>query len=245
MKNTIFLVAMACLLAGCVGNNTNPDFKAAVQGDKACPPLKVDVKSDPNEPNLSVIIKTQGDNALPVKMKSSLAIWIASLAAFFTLLSAGGAWRAASNTKKTAEGRLFVELTREYVSDEMGKGIKELNDWWEKKGGAFKKMEEWQEWINVELTEKQREKEAEEILKRFGDKLPLISKVAIYFLTTLQLYKSGYVSRKFARSICDITRITDGVEYSMELFIWANGGGNKKVEKFRNELRKIRHIEGA
>jgi len=31
----------------------------------------------------------------------------------------------------------------------------------------------------------------------------------------------------------------------MELFIWANGGGNKKVEKFRNELRKIRHIEGA
>ncbi len=232
IKHTFFLAAMACLFAGCA-SDSKPVFKAVIQGsERQTPPLKI-----ATEPNLPVVIKTQGNEALPVEVRTA---YIAYIAAGIALLSVFFAWWSARNAKLSSEGRLFLELTREYVSNEIGKGIKDIDELL-----VFKKIEEWQNQINTEVTAEQREKEAKEILKRFGDKSQIISKVAIYFSTILQLYKSGYVSREFARSICEITRITENVEYFMELSIWANGGGNEKVEKFRNELREIRRIEGA
>jgi len=248
MRNAIFLVAMTFLLTGCAGGSW-PDLNVVLRGsEKQTPPLKIST-----EPNLPVKIDLQSDKGLPVKnealqvtFKQSITNWItiivAAFAALFTLLSAGGAWWAAHNTKKAAKGRLFVELTREYASDDIGEGIGSLDELL-----TYKEVEKWQNKNNVEATEEQHQKEAMEILKRFGSKsqIKIISKVTTYFSTILQLYKSGYISREFARKICEITKITEGVEYLMELSIRANGGGNKEVEEFRNRLKEIRHIEGA
>jgi hypothetical protein len=248
MKNAIFLVTMACLLAGCA-DDSRPDFKIVVQGsEKQTPPLKITT-----EPNLPVKSDIQSDKGLPVKNKAlqvsfkpSKANRVAALEPLCLrcYLPSVLAWPLIT-PKKLRKDKLFVELTQEYVSNEIGKGIKDLDDWWKREGGAMKAIEEWQNRNNVKLTEQELKKNAEEILKRFGDKYQIVSKVAIYFSTTLQLYKSKYVSRKFARSICEITRITEDTEYLMELSVRANGGGNKKVEEFRNGLRKIRRIESA
>ena len=109
MKNTILLMAMACLLAGCT-DNSKPDFKVVIQGsEKQTPPLKVNI-----EPNLPMKIDLRGDKGLPIENEALLvsykpgkADWvlivIGGLSALFVLLSAGFAGWAAYNTKKVLE----------------------------------------------------------------------------------------------------------------------------------------------
>ena len=249
MKNTIFLMAMACLLASCAGKGpTTMKLKTEAEvTSKQGLPVKVmpyddkplPIKIVPDEIAIKALVAS-----LIAACATVAAAIVAAITACFARKSAKAAAESAKATKLAAEGQLFVGLTREYVSDEIGKGIKELDDWWKKEGGAIRAVEEWQK-KHIELTEDQLRKDASEILEGFGDKSQIISRVAIYFLTILQLYKSGYVSKEFAKSIYEITRITKDIEYFLELSIRANGGGNKKVEKFRNELEEIRHIEGA
>jgi ABC-type antimicrobial peptide transport system permease subunit len=102
MKNIIFLMVMACLLAGCTGN-TKPDFKVAVQGgEKQTQPLRITTESD-----MPVVVKAQGNEALPIKIvpdKIVIGAFVASLVAVIaTCLAAIAAWRAAYNAKKALE----------------------------------------------------------------------------------------------------------------------------------------------
>jgi len=236
-------MAMTCLLAGCASKGpTGMKLKTEAEvTSKQGLPVKV---MSYDEKPLSIKIAPDKTAVIAVII-SSIAAVATVTAAIVAAITAYFAGKSAKATKLAAEGQLFVELTREYVSDEIGKGIKELNDLWDRVYKAVKCSDEWDK-KHLELTEEQLSEDASKGFERLDEKSQIIiSSVTVYFQTILQLYKSGYVSKEFARSICEITRITESVEYFMERFIRANGGGNKKVEKFKNELKEIRHIEGA
>ena len=93
MKNAIFLMAMACLLAGCAGKR-EPLMK-----------LKTEVTS---EQGLPVKVMSYDEEPLPIKMiipdEIVIGAFVASLIAVVaTCFAAIAAWRAAYNTKKALE----------------------------------------------------------------------------------------------------------------------------------------------
>ena len=96
------VLIFVCLFSGCAGSD-KPDFRVAVQGNKAGPALKVDVRSDSNE-NLPVIVKTQGDKALPVEIKLDCIVVgvliFSAIIAIATAFAAYFVWRAASRVAK-------------------------------------------------------------------------------------------------------------------------------------------------
>ena len=93
MKNAIFLMAMAWLLAGCAGKR-EPLMK-----------LKTEVTS---EQGLPVKVMSYDEEPLPIKMiipdEIVIGAFVASLIAVVaTCFAAIAAWRAAYNTKKALE----------------------------------------------------------------------------------------------------------------------------------------------
>jgi len=97
MKNTIFLVAMACLLAGCTGKR-QPLMK-----------LQTEVTS---EQGLPVKVMSYDDKPLQIEMivpdKIAVGAAVGAFVAFLivvvaTSLTAIAAWRAAYNTKKALD----------------------------------------------------------------------------------------------------------------------------------------------
>jgi hypothetical protein len=101
--NPALVLIFVCLFSGCTGGWSNPAFKVGVQGNKAGPALKVDVRSDSNE-NLPIIVKTQGDKALPVEIKlDRIAVCVLIFSAIIAIATAFAAyfvWRAASRVAK-------------------------------------------------------------------------------------------------------------------------------------------------
>jgi ABC-type lipoprotein release transport system permease subunit len=97
MKNTIFLVAMACLLAGCAGKG----------------PTGMKLKTETNvtsEQGLPVKVMSQDEKPLPIKIVPDeiavgafVAFLIAVCATTFTAIAA---WRAAVSAKRAAEKQL-------------------------------------------------------------------------------------------------------------------------------------------
>lgn len=94
MKNTIFLVAMACLLAGCSGKGQT----------------LMKIKTEANvtsEQGLPVKVMPYDEKPLPIKIVPDeivVGAFVASLIAVVaTSLAAIAAWRAAYNTKKVLE----------------------------------------------------------------------------------------------------------------------------------------------
>ncbi len=94
MKNTIFLVAAACLLAGCAGKG----------------PTTMKLKTEANvtsEQGLPVKVMSQDEEPLPIKIvpdEIAIGAFVASLIAVVaTSLAAIAAWCAAYNTRKTLE----------------------------------------------------------------------------------------------------------------------------------------------
>lgn len=95
MKNTIFLMVMACLLAGCAGKG----------------PTTMKLKTEAevtSEQGLPVKIKAQDEKPLPIKMivpnEIVIGAFVASLIAVIaTSFAAIAAWRAAYNTRKALE----------------------------------------------------------------------------------------------------------------------------------------------
>jgi hypothetical protein len=250
MKNTIFLVAMACLLAGCAGN-TKPDFKVAVQGsEKQTPPLKITT-----EPNLPVKIDIQSDKGLPVEnealqvsFKPSKANWVAiilgGLAALFTLLSAGGAWWAAYNTKKAAEGRLFFELMSEYATEGMHNDVRSLCRWGRENNknlegeGLKEKAQNWIKSLNSGDVE--------------ADKIDLSHRHVTYFFDTLsRLQDLKYIEENLVKGICEgmSPRIIDiilalGEAKMINIGVIEEHDSksiNERVERLKQKLEKIKN----
>jgi ABC-type lipoprotein release transport system permease subunit len=99
MKNTIFLVAMACLLAGCAGKGQT----------------LMKIKTEANvtsEEGLPVKIRAQDEKPLPIKIVPD-EIVIGAFAACLiavcaTSLAAIAAWRAADSAKRAAEEQLKI-----------------------------------------------------------------------------------------------------------------------------------------
>ncbi|MFZ0034939.1 MAG: hypothetical protein WAK60_08150 [Sedimentisphaerales bacterium] len=94
MKNIIFLVSMACLLAGCAGKGQTL--------------MKIKTESNvTSEQGLPVKIMPQDEKPLPIKIvpdKVAVGAFVASLIAVCaTTFAAIAAWRAAYNTKKALE----------------------------------------------------------------------------------------------------------------------------------------------
>jgi hypothetical protein len=95
MKNTIFLVAMACLFTGCAGKGSTG--------------MKIKTEANvTSEQGLPVKIETQDEKPLPVKMivpdEIVIVAFVACLIAVCaTAFAAIAAWRAAYNTKKALE----------------------------------------------------------------------------------------------------------------------------------------------
>jgi hypothetical protein len=99
MRNTIFLMAMAFLLAGCAGKG----------------PAVMKIKTEAavtSEQGLPVKVEVQDEKPLPIKMivPDEIAVWVAVgafvaslIAVVATCFAAIAAWRAAYNTRKTLE----------------------------------------------------------------------------------------------------------------------------------------------
>jgi len=99
MKKTIFIVVMACLLAGCSGKG----------------PTAMKLKTETNvtsEQGLQVMVMAHDEKPLPIRMVPDeivIGAFVASLIAVFaTTFAAIAAWRAASNTKRAAEEQLKI-----------------------------------------------------------------------------------------------------------------------------------------
>jgi ABC-type antimicrobial peptide transport system permease subunit len=97
MKKTIFLVALACLLAGCSGKG----------------PTAMKLKTETNvtsEQGLPVRVMAHDEKPLPIRMVPDeiiIGAFIASLIAVFaTTFAAIAAWRAASNSRRAVEEHL-------------------------------------------------------------------------------------------------------------------------------------------
>ncbi len=155
---------------------------------------------------LPVDVNIQGDKGLPIRngalniaMKPdtyvAAAVVIAFFAALFTLLSAIGAWKAARNTQKAAEGQLFLVLMKESSS-------KKMQDY----------VEKIKEYIYL-LEESERNPEAvEDMLSSIaltGDAKggnPMADAyhhVSCYLLNALSLYRLGYIRSKACfKSVC-------------------------------------------
>jgi hypothetical protein len=94
MRNTIFLVAMTCLLTGCAGKER-----------------AVKIKTEANvtsEQGLPVKVEVQDEKPLPIQMVVPDKIAVGAFVAFLivviaTSLAAIAAWRTAYNTKKALE----------------------------------------------------------------------------------------------------------------------------------------------
>jgi ABC-type lipoprotein release transport system permease subunit len=94
MKNTIFLMVLACLLAGCAGKG----------------PTAMKIKTEAeltSEQGLPVKVKAQDEKPLPIKIVPD-EIAVGAVVAFLiavvvTSLAAIAAWRAAYNTRKVLE----------------------------------------------------------------------------------------------------------------------------------------------
>jgi len=102
MKNTIFLVAMACLLAGCAGKGQT----------------LMKIKTEANvtsEQGLLVKVMPNDDKPLPIKIVPDeivVGAFVASLIAVCaTTFAAIAAWRAADSTKRAAKEQLKILKT--------------------------------------------------------------------------------------------------------------------------------------
>jgi hypothetical protein len=95
MKNAIFIMVLACLLAGCAGKG----------------PTAMKLRTEANvtsEQGLPVKIEAQDEKPLPIKMvvpdEVAVGAFVASfIAVIVTSLAAIAAWRAAYNIRKALE----------------------------------------------------------------------------------------------------------------------------------------------
>lgn len=244
MKNTIFLAAIACLLAGCAGDS-RPDFKVTIQGsEKQTPPLKV-----ATEPDSPIRIDIQSDKGLPVKnealqvsYKMSKADWvaiiIAGLAALFVLLSAIFTWRSARNTRLAAEGSLFSGLMHRYDLEGMHEALKDIWNWGEPYLKSGKLEEEAKKIIGSRNIDKNTSK-INQARRR----------VSHYYLNVLQLKRLRYINKDvtgwiFKEIGADILDVIEPLEKAL---IGDKNGDNqskineeiKQLEKDFNEIRDI------
>ena len=215
MKYIIFLVATACLLAGCAGDS-KPDFKVAVQGgERQTPPLQI-----ATEPNLPVKIDIRSDKGLPVEnealqvsFKPSKANWVALLcsvvAAIATIAiacltrstaksadkSANAARESVEATQHVAEGQLFLVLMKECSSKKMQDDVTKIEE------------------CTPMLEEMEKNREAAEYKFSFIPRLADDAEgknsladayyhVSCYLLNALSLYKLKYISKDCFKSVC-------------------------------------------
>jgi hypothetical protein len=102
MRNTNFLMAMACLLAGCAG--------------KGPPVMKLKTEASvTSEQGLPVKIEAQDEKPLPIKIVPDeivIGAFVASLIAVVaTTFAAIAAWRAADSAKRIAKELLKILKT--------------------------------------------------------------------------------------------------------------------------------------
>jgi hypothetical protein len=103
MKNTIFLVAMTCLLAGCAGKGST--------GMK----LKTEIVDITSKQGLPVKVMPNDDKPLSIKIVPDeiavIALVASLIAVVATSLAAIAAWRAADSAKRAAKELLKILKT--------------------------------------------------------------------------------------------------------------------------------------
>ncbi|MDD5326350.1 MAG: hypothetical protein PHY02_00880 [Phycisphaerae bacterium] len=210
MGKTIFLVALACLLAGCSGKG----------------PTAMKLKTETNvtsEQGLSVRVMAHDEKPLPIRMvpdeivigafvASSIAAVatvaaaiVAAITACFAKKSAKAAAESAKETKLSAEGQLFLVLVKEGFSENMQDDVIKIEEYIPE----LEKMEK-----NREATE-----------NRLGMK-PSVDdamtdayrNVSHYLLNALSLYRLGYISKNCFKSVCEPVVYSAGIIEILKYF---------------------------
>ena len=107
----------------------------------------------------------------------NVTIWLSLVGLIFTAITAAGAWRAATMTRRASEGQIVLSTLREYDSPEMLRSLRELREWYE----THQETSFASEWLR-ELDKNHPTAKRVDLARR---------KVSSYFLNTFALYRSG------------------------------------------------------